>query len=152
MHPCHETAAEPCVSRPRCINQPSRGGSGLVFSWQVFILPLILSGLSQTSPIKNKQGAGHPAQQPAAHTRGTFSNQTPKTRCSRRSPASLCKPRIPCIPFICTPRWCPSHQGREDQAHGTPLTYLTTGSGMASALAGTWTPFSHSCLQGSART
>lgn len=32
------------------------------------------------------------------------------------------------------------------------ISYLTTGSGMASRLAGTCTPFSHSCLQGSEST
>lgn len=41
--------------------------------------------------------------------------------------------------FVCLLRvWCAS--------------YLTAGSGMASRLAGTWTPFSHSCLQGSEST
>lgn len=61
---------------------------------------------------------------------------------------------------------CPSGGTRDKAAHqgtgkvtappqwhgGDPLAYLTTGWGMASALAGTWTPFSHSWRQGSART
>lgn len=100
----------------------------------------------------------------------------PKKSHAHERDFSGCSGRSPCIPvqaqdpkthhlyvfseMVCTPprQRNPTDRTRhrgprgQKQMEETLLTYLTTGSGMASALAGTWTPFSHSCLQGSART
>lgn len=99
-------------------------------------------------------------------TRSCPSWPLPKKSHAHEREFSGCNGRSLCIPMqaqdpehhlyvlsdmVCTPPR-QSRPSRQHQMEETLLTYLTTGSGMASALAGTWTPFSHSCLQGSART
>lgn len=130
------------------------GGFLLVF---FFTIPLILSVL-----LKIAWPAWHGSllllEKSQARIRGTFKKQPPTAGCSRMSlsihpyasPGSSAS-LLHVSEMLCTPPRLRGPHTRDPTA-GTPLAHLTTGSGMASALAGTWTPFSHSCLQGSAST